>query len=417
MGLSMGGTLTLRLAEQHQDAVAGIVLVNPSVQSENKALVALPLLKHVIPSLAGVPTTSPSPARTRWPTTGCRSRRSSSLTALWALTKADLGQVTCPVLLFRSPQDHVVEPSNAGVRARPRRVDRDRGAAPPQQLPRGHARQRRAGDPRGRLGLRPAAQRARARLRTDGARQRPSRPGVDPCRRPRPPRGRRGPGRAADGRGRGLRRPRTPGTAGPYLDVQLPDRPTDRLYVEAGARERAAAVLADLRPRGRARRARRPGRPTRTQSPPTWTRRSPRSSPGSTGTAPRSRFRRRQDAADDPTTGHAERAADPRRRTGGTTSSPTPVRPGRPRARRTRRRATCRRPRRRTPRRRRCAGSPGPRCSARRSWSSLRAVLLRAGRLGRLLVVGAFVGGLVTLVVTLEDRPADDDGPDNGAVV
>ena len=30
-GLSMGGTLTLRLAELYPDAMAGIVLVNPSV--------------------------------------------------------------------------------------------------------------------------------------------------------------------------------------------------------------------------------------------------------------------------------------------------------------------------------------------------------------------------------------------------
>jgi carboxylesterase len=32
---------------------------------------------------------------------------------LWRLTLADLGQVTQPVLLFRSAEDHVVEPSNA----------------------------------------------------------------------------------------------------------------------------------------------------------------------------------------------------------------------------------------------------------------------------------------------------------------
>ena len=36
------------------------------------------------------------------------------------------------------------------------------------------------------------------------------------------------------------------GRAGPYLDVQLPDRPTDRLFVESAAVERAASVLADL---------------------------------------------------------------------------------------------------------------------------------------------------------------------------
>ena len=75
-GLSMGGSLALRLAEQHGDEVAGLVLVNPSVHSENKALVALPVLRarghRSSPASA---TTSPSRARTRAATTGCRCRR------------------------------------------------------------------------------------------------------------------------------------------------------------------------------------------------------------------------------------------------------------------------------------------------------------------------------------------------------
>ena len=32
-----------------------------------------------------------------------------SLSQLWAVTRADLGQITCPVLAFRSEVDHVVE--------------------------------------------------------------------------------------------------------------------------------------------------------------------------------------------------------------------------------------------------------------------------------------------------------------------
>jgi hypothetical protein len=39
-----------------------------------------------------------------------------------------------------------------------------------------------------------------------------------------------------------------PGRTGAYLDVQLPARPTDRLYVEIGAQERAVVVLAELDP-------------------------------------------------------------------------------------------------------------------------------------------------------------------------
>ncbi len=113
MGLSMGGTLTLRLAEQHSDRVTGIVLVNPSVQSENKALVALPLLRHVVPTLAGVSNDIAMTGQDEIAYDRVPLKALYSLTKLWSLTKSDLGRVTCPVLLFRSPQDHVVEPSNA----------------------------------------------------------------------------------------------------------------------------------------------------------------------------------------------------------------------------------------------------------------------------------------------------------------
>lgn len=37
-----------------------------------------------------------------------------------------------------------------------------------------------------------------------------------------------------------------PGRTGPYLDVAIPDRPTDRLYVATGSQEQAATVLAAL---------------------------------------------------------------------------------------------------------------------------------------------------------------------------
>jgi carboxylesterase len=35
------------------------------------------------------------------------------MSQLWKSVKADISKVTVPVLLFRSLQDHVVEPSNA----------------------------------------------------------------------------------------------------------------------------------------------------------------------------------------------------------------------------------------------------------------------------------------------------------------
>jgi carboxylesterase len=112
-GLSMGGTLSLRLAEQHPDKVAGLALVNPSVQSENKALLALPLLKLVVPSLPGISNDIAKPGQDEIAYDRMPLKALASLTELWKLTKADLGAITCPLILFRSAEDHVVEASNA----------------------------------------------------------------------------------------------------------------------------------------------------------------------------------------------------------------------------------------------------------------------------------------------------------------
>ena len=44
-GLSMGGSLTLRLAQEHGDAIRGIILVNPAVHSERPDRFLLPVLQ------------------------------------------------------------------------------------------------------------------------------------------------------------------------------------------------------------------------------------------------------------------------------------------------------------------------------------------------------------------------------------
>lgn len=113
MGLSMGACLALRLAEEHGAAVAGLVLVNPSLHSEKRALRALPLMKHLLPSVQGVANDIKRPGARELAYDRTPLRALSSLTDLWAATRADLPKVVQPLLLFRSPEDHVVEPSNS----------------------------------------------------------------------------------------------------------------------------------------------------------------------------------------------------------------------------------------------------------------------------------------------------------------
>ena len=54
MGLSMGGTLALRLAEQRADEVAGLVVVNASLGTDRRDARLAPLLSRVVPSFPGI---------------------------------------------------------------------------------------------------------------------------------------------------------------------------------------------------------------------------------------------------------------------------------------------------------------------------------------------------------------------------
>lgn len=113
MGLSMGGTLTLRLAEVHGDSIAGIVLVNPSVHTERIDRFALPVVQRFIASFPGISNDIAKPGQDEVAYDRIPLKAAHSLSQLWHLTKAEIAKVTQPVLLLHSATDHVVEPSNA----------------------------------------------------------------------------------------------------------------------------------------------------------------------------------------------------------------------------------------------------------------------------------------------------------------
>ncbi len=113
MGLSMGGSLTLRLAELKGDAIRGIVLVNPAVHSERPDRFALPVIKHFIGSFPGISNDINKPGQDEGAYDRIPLKAAHSLTHLWSAVKSDIAAVDQPLLLFRSKVDHVVEASNA----------------------------------------------------------------------------------------------------------------------------------------------------------------------------------------------------------------------------------------------------------------------------------------------------------------
>ncbi len=107
-GLSMGGGLALRLAQQRPDDVAGLMLVNPSVLDPDKRLVATPLIKRLTGSVAGIKSDIKKPGVVEQGYDRVPLKALDSLRQLWKVTRGDLARVRCPVVVFRSAVDHVV---------------------------------------------------------------------------------------------------------------------------------------------------------------------------------------------------------------------------------------------------------------------------------------------------------------------
>lgn len=114
-GLSMGGALAIRLAQQFGPDVAGLALVNPAVRSSDVRLRALPVLRHLTGSLAGISSDIAKPALDEGGYLRTPLHALHSLTRLWRVLAPELGRVNQPLLLFRSRVDHVVDPSSAAL--------------------------------------------------------------------------------------------------------------------------------------------------------------------------------------------------------------------------------------------------------------------------------------------------------------
>ncbi|MCW2852630.1 MAG: alpha/beta hydrolase fold protein [Nocardioides sp.] len=108
-GLSMGGALTLRLAADHADRVSGLVLVNPAVATKRLDVKLLPVLKHLVPSFAGLANDIKKDGADEHGYDRTPLKAIHSLMRAWPPLVADLPKVTCPILYFRSSVDHVVD--------------------------------------------------------------------------------------------------------------------------------------------------------------------------------------------------------------------------------------------------------------------------------------------------------------------
>jgi len=112
-GLSMGGTLVTRLAQEHGPRVAGLVLVNPAYKVDDLRLKALPVLQAVVPSVAAIGNDIKKPGQQEGAYDRTPLKALHSQTQLWSEVVRDLPEVTQPVLLIHSADDHVVPVSSS----------------------------------------------------------------------------------------------------------------------------------------------------------------------------------------------------------------------------------------------------------------------------------------------------------------
>jgi carboxylesterase len=114
-GLSMGGCLALRLAEVHGSKVRGLVLVNPSLAPDTRLFLLAPVLKHVLRSVPGIVSDIKKPGQAEVGYDRVPIRAAATLPKLWGTTASHLGDLTQPVLVYRSTVDHVVGPPSMRV--------------------------------------------------------------------------------------------------------------------------------------------------------------------------------------------------------------------------------------------------------------------------------------------------------------
>lgn len=121
VGHSLGGTLSLDVASRRRSDVAGIVPINAQVLAPQQPLARVaPVLQHLVPyvprDLAGLPTNDiAKPDATERAYSMVPAKPAQSLIRELPRIRAQLSDVTQPVLIVTSPQDHTVPADNGAA--------------------------------------------------------------------------------------------------------------------------------------------------------------------------------------------------------------------------------------------------------------------------------------------------------------
>lgn len=114
-GLSMGGGTTLYIAEENNDRLAGIILVNPMIHLPNVSPSVAYVLSRLQKLRKSVGNDIKRPGISEHGYDALPTRGIHQLLIMLKITRKNLGKVTLPIQLFHSVDDHTLPVSNTEI--------------------------------------------------------------------------------------------------------------------------------------------------------------------------------------------------------------------------------------------------------------------------------------------------------------
>lgn len=108
-GLSLGGSLSLRLAADRPDDVAGVLVVNPAVTMSRRGDWLVPLLKHIVASTPAQYDDIKKPGASEHSYQRISTKAGHSAIRAMKPLQAVLPCITSPLVYFRSPGDNIID--------------------------------------------------------------------------------------------------------------------------------------------------------------------------------------------------------------------------------------------------------------------------------------------------------------------
>jgi carboxylesterase len=114
-GLSLGGFIALNLAVAKGRDVAGLLLVNPAINTERADAKLMPVLRHVVPMWPAIGNDIKKPGVLEHAYSKTPIKALATLFDAWKAMRPRLPEVTQPMLVFRSRVDHVVDATSGQI--------------------------------------------------------------------------------------------------------------------------------------------------------------------------------------------------------------------------------------------------------------------------------------------------------------